>query len=202
MISNELHSEDELVRLIANGHEQAFRQLFDTYNKRLFAFAEGMLKSSADAEEVIQECFTNIWVKREDLIRVDHPGQYLYRMVRNRCIDHLRKLARERKLTDQVWANIQIADHSLEDSLRGQEYEELIEKALSLLSEQKRTIYRLSREKEYTHEQIAAILGLSRSRVNNILVETLKHIKIQLEKHSGDLSLLFWIAVWDKIFLK
>jgi RNA polymerase sigma-70 factor (ECF subfamily) len=189
-----------LLSLIAEGDERAFRALFDHYNKLLFTFAEAMLKSGADAEEVVQECFTKLWVNRKNLPGIEHPGQYLYKMVRNRCLDHLRRAARERRLADQVWANISQTDHSLEEELRSREYQELIEHALLELPAQKQLIYRLSREKEYTHEQISAITGLSRSRVNNILVETLKHIKDQLGKHSGGLAIIFWLAAWDRLF--
>lgn len=200
MTNNELHNEKELLRLIAEGNELAFRQLFYSYNRRLFTFAEGILKSSADAEEMVQESFTKLWVNRNELAGIDNPGQYLYKMVRNRCIDFLRRMSREKRLADQAWANISEADHSLEDGLRRQEYQELIDHALAQLSPQKQTVYRLSREKEYTHEQIASMTGLSKSRINNILVETLKHIKSQLDKHSGDLAILFWIAAWDNFF--
>lgn len=199
-MNSALHNETALLSLIAEGDEPAFRALFDHYNKLLFTFAEAMLKSAADAEEVVQECFTKLWVNRGDLPGVDHPGQYLYKMVRNRCLDHLRRVARERRLADQVWANISQTDNSLEEELRSREYRELIEHALQELPEQKQLIYRLSREKEYTHEQIAAITGLSRSRVNNILVETLKYIKDRLEKRSGGLAIIFWLAAWDRLF--
>lgn len=191
------HNEKELLRLVAEGNGLAFRRLFDLYNKKLFTFAEAMLKSSADAEEIVQDSFTKLWMNRDKLEGIENPGNYLYKMVRNRSLDYIRKIAREQLLINQVWANISHADHGLENELLKKESQELIEQALSQLPEQKQTIYRLSREKEYTHEQIASFTGLSKSRVNNILVETLKHIKTHLEKHSGNLALTFWICAWE-----
>jgi DNA-directed RNA polymerase specialized sigma24 family protein len=72
------HNESELLRLVAEGNELAFRQLFNLYNKRLFTFAEGMLKSAADAEEIVQEAFTKVWLSGEKLKEVEHPGNFLY----------------------------------------------------------------------------------------------------------------------------
>lgn len=187
-------SEKQLLRLIAEGNEHAFRLLFDRYNKRLFIFAEQMLKSSADAEEIIQECFTKLWVNRDHLPEIEDAGSYLYRMVRNRTLDHFRKIAREQRLIDQVWANLSRPDTSLEEELRRKEFQELIEDAVSQLPGQKQTIYRLSREKELTHDQIASITGLSKSRINNILVEALKYIRAKLEQNSGGLAVFFWIS--------
>ena len=199
MLSNTPDNEKDLIRLLAQGYEPAFRQLFDRYNKRLFTFAAAMTKSAADAEEIVQDCFTRLWINRSSLREIDQPGSYLYKMVRNRTLDHIRKISREQKLIDQVWVNISQADYSLEHLLRTREYQQLIDQALDQLPEQKQTIYRLSREKEYSHEEIAAMTGLSKSRVNNILVETLKLIKAYLERHSLHLALLFWLSAWDRL---
>ncbi|OQP64035.1 hypothetical protein A3860_21705 [Niastella vici] len=188
----------ELLILISKGNELAFRRLFDLYNKRLFIFAEEMLKSAADAEEIVQESFTKLWQNRENLTEIENPGSYLYRMVRNSTIDLMRKTARERKLKDQVWANLSQSDNSLEEELLKKESQELIKQALDQLSEQKQRVYRLSREEHLTQEEIVAATGLSKSRVNNIIVEVLKHIKASLEKHSPYLALVFWITAWEK----
>lgn len=165
----------------------------------MFTFAEEMLKSSADAEEIVQEAFTKLWLNRAHIEPVESPGNYVFAMVRNHCLDQMRKTARQQKLIDQVWANIARSDNSLTEELLKKESQELIEQALAQLSLQKQTVYRLSREQEYSHEQIASITGLSKSRVNNILVESLRHIKAHLEKHAGPLALFFWISAWNKM---
>lgn len=104
------YQENELLRKIAEGDEQAFRLLFDTYNRRLFSFAEGLLKSAADAEEVVQEIFTRVWLNRASFSQVENAGQYLYQMVRNRVIDQIRKTARDKSLQQQVWLTMTISD--------------------------------------------------------------------------------------------
>lgn len=157
-----------------------------------------MLKSAADAEEIVQESFTKLWQHRENLEEIENPGSYLYRMVRNSTIDLMRKTARERKLKNQVWANISQSDNSLEEELLKNESQELIRLAIDQLSEQKQKVYRLSREEHLSQDEIAAVTGLSKSRINNILVEVLKHIKTSLEKHSPYLALVFWITAWEK----
>lgn len=191
------NSPDTEKDLFSTGKEQAFRELFDLYSKRLFAFAFSMTKSSADAEEIIQECFLRLWVQWNQLPQIDSPEAYLYRMVRNRTLDHLRKISREKKMINQVWSNLSQPDRSLEELILTREYQQLIDQAVSQLSPQKQQVYRLSREQEHSHEEIAAITGLSKSRVNNILTETLRFIKMHLDKHSSDLGIVFWIYAFN-----
>lgn len=197
MVSKSPDTDRDLITRITASDEHAFRMLFDIYSKRLFSFALAMTKSAADAEEIIQECFTRLWIQRKSLPNIDSEEAWLYRMVRNRTLDHLRKISREQKMIHQVWSNLSQPDRSLEEFILTREYQQLIDQALNQLSPQKQQVYRLSREKEFSHEEIAALTGLSKSRVNNILTETLKFIKTYLDKHSSDLGMIFWIYAFN-----
>ena len=158
-----------------------------------------MTKSAVDAEEIVQDCFTKLWLKKESAASIDNINSYLYRMVRNRGIDYMRKTAADQRLIAQVWANLSQTDTSLEDELHKKETQQLIGQAVAQLSPQKQQVYRLSREKEMSHEEIAKLMGLSKSRIANILVEVLKHIKLHLAQQSPGLALLFWIYAWEQL---
>ena len=86
-----LESDDRLVALIRAGHDGAFEALFNRYNTRLLAFCQSMLKSRQDAEDVLQEVFANAhsaMLKDERTIKL---RPWLYRIARNRCLNHLRR---------------------------------------------------------------------------------------------------------------
>jgi len=106
-------------------------------------------------------------------------------------MDHLRKLATEAKLLDQVWLQISKVQNSTEEQLNAKESQELIHQALVQLSPQKQKIFQLSRYEGLNHEQIADHLSLSKSTVKNHIVETLRHIKIYLHQHSEALVIVF-----------
>ena len=77
--------------MIRAGQERAFEALVDRYQVRLLAFCRGMLSSSEDAEDVLQEVF----VAAHKAILADNRAinarPWLYRIARNRCLNHLRK---------------------------------------------------------------------------------------------------------------
>lgn len=171
------HSEKELLNQIARSDPNAFRRIFDLYRIRLFSFILDFTHSPADAEELVQDTFMKLWENRHHLSAVDHPGSYIYRMARNNTLNWLAKTSRNDQLRRQVWSNMQMTGNNTEDFLDVRESKQLISAALSGLSEKKQAIFRLSREEGLKHEEIAQLLGLSKSTVKNILVETLKYIK-------------------------
>lgn len=194
MTSDDLHNEHALLTRVARGDEPAFRRLFDLYRARLYAFVVQLTHSKADAEEIVQEVFMKLWEHREQLVRVEQPGKYIYTIARNKTLNHLAKAAREKKLEHQLWVNLSTSANDTDAILEAGESRRLIHEALSSLSGQKQEVFRLSREEGLSHEAIALKMGLSKSRVNNLLVEILKYIKDYLHGHSPMLAIVFYMT--------
>jgi RNA polymerase sigma factor (sigma-70 family) len=86
-----LQSDERLIALIRRGQHAAFETLFSRYQSRLLAFCRHMLGSKEDAEDVLQEVFVaafNAILADEREINV---RPWLYRIARNRSLNHLRK---------------------------------------------------------------------------------------------------------------
>ncbi|WP_187294673.1 sigma-70 family RNA polymerase sigma factor [Chitinophaga pinensis] len=172
------------------GDESAFRQLYDRHSRQVAAFIFHLTHSAVDAEDILQETFLTLWTSREQLPAIVNPASYIFIIARNKTLDHLRKIARQQKLVDHVWANISATADALDLELDARESQQLINTALSRLSEQQRTIFRLSRQDGLDHATIADKLHLSKSRVKNVQVETLRFIRQFLSQHAEFLLLL------------
>ena len=86
-----LQGDEKLVALIRRGHDGAFEALVQRYQPRLLAFCRHMLSSQEDAEDVLQEVFAAAY---NALLADDRPinaRPWLYRIARNRCLNHLRR---------------------------------------------------------------------------------------------------------------
>src|SRR6187399_1392343 len=86
-----LQSDERLIALIRRGNHSAFEALVARYQSRLLAFCRHMLSSKEDAEDVLQEVFAAAF---NALLADDRPVNvrpWLYRIARNRCLNHLRK---------------------------------------------------------------------------------------------------------------
>src|SRR5687768_809137 len=86
-----LQSDEKLIALIRRGHHGAFDALFQRYQARLLAFCRHMLGSTEDAEDVLQEVFTASFNAMLADERPINARPWLYRIARNRCLNHLRR---------------------------------------------------------------------------------------------------------------
>jgi len=188
-------TDHDLLKKLREGDEPAFRELYARHSRRVLAFACHMTHSAIDAEDILQETFLRLWTGRYELPDITHVGNYIFIIARNKTLDHLRKVSLQQKLIDQVWANISEISNDLELQLDARESKALIQQALTQLSPQKQAIFQLSRQEGLSHEEIGQQLRLSKSRVKNLLVETLKHIRHYLSQHSLLLAALFQLAV-------
>ncbi|ACU02528.1 RNA polymerase sigma factor [Pedobacter heparinus] len=181
----DLAGEQQLLQQIAMGNETAFKLIFETYRSRVFTFVVNFIHSTADAEEIVQDTFLSLWQNRDSLVKVEHPRNYIYTVVRNKTLRYLSNVARDEKMLKVVWANMQVEVNPTEEALLMRESRALIDKALSTLPAQKQQVFRMCREEGMSHEDIALEMGLSKSRIKNIMVEVLRYIKIFLNQNSA-----------------
>jgi RNA polymerase sigma factor (sigma-70 family) len=86
-----LQTDEKLIGLVRRGHHGAFEALVHRYQPRLLAFCRHMLGSQEDAEDVLQEVFAASFhaICADD--RPINARPWLYRIARNRCLNHLRR---------------------------------------------------------------------------------------------------------------
>jgi RNA polymerase sigma factor (sigma-70 family) len=86
-----LKSDEQLIALTRKGQHGAFEALVQRYQSRLLAFCRHMLGSTEDAEDVLQEVFTASFNAMLADERPINARPWLYRIARNRCLNHLRR---------------------------------------------------------------------------------------------------------------
>lgn len=91
-MDNRTYHEHDLRLLLQQGDESAMKQVFRLYYPRLHYFSSKMIKEQSDAEDIVQEALLNFWINVKDKqIVPDNIQAYLYRMVRNRCMNYLER---------------------------------------------------------------------------------------------------------------
>jgi RNA polymerase sigma factor (sigma-70 family) len=102
-----LQSDERLIALLRAGNDAAFDVLFGRYRSRLNAFCRHMLGSKEDAEDVLQDVFAAAYNAILADQREINVRPWLYRIARNRCLNHLRRPVPDGRDTmdDQIYGN-------------------------------------------------------------------------------------------------
>ncbi len=173
------HTATELFALIAQGDESAFRQVFHQYNKQLFPFVLSLVKSDADAKEVMQEVFVRLWLHREKLAQVENPGGWLNTMTANAAYDFLHNQARY-EIRLKEFQNLQAGNAQLEISQQMGETtatQDLIQEAIRQLPLRRRQVFQLIKLEGYSRKEVAEQLNISENTVRNQLGEAMNFVE-------------------------
>ena len=172
--------EKDYIVELKKGSFAAFDLIFSTYKERLYAFAVGYLKVADDAQELVQEVFVKVWENREMLDESRSFNSYLFTISKNTILNYFRKRANEQSYIDYIKQNTYLTYNKAEEEL---EYEELLKNAnnvIEQLSHRQKEIYRLSREKGLSNEEIARKLHISKKTVENQVSLAMKFLREQL----------------------
>lgn len=183
MANQNLHTDQELFRQIAEGDEHAFREIFYRYGAIIHPFILRMVKNEAVGREIVQEVFLRLWLKRETLAGIGNPSAWIYRVASNLALTHLRRRQLEARVL-QGLRDTQPADPAHE-ALLMKELETLIHRAVEGLPPQRQKIFRLSREQGMSRKEIARHLHISENTVKNQLMISLKCIQEFIKKAGG-----------------
>jgi len=163
-----LQSDERLIAMTRRGQHAAFEVLFSRYQSRLLAFCRHMLSSREDAEDVLQEVFTaafNAVLADEREINV---RPWLYRIARNRSLNHLRRACAIG--VDSM--DVHYADNGLstgERVLRRESFRQLLGDVKDL-PETQRTALLLREIDALSYEQIADAMETTVPSVKSLLV--------------------------------
>ncbi|MBV7533813.1 RNA polymerase sigma factor [Chitinophaga sp. sic0106] len=179
----------ELLVRTADGDETAFAQIHQHYWNEVYSLALAFLKSPAMAEDIIQEVFIKLWLKRTQLTEIKEFTPYLMVMVRNEIISHLRKDATRQKQLQQYMTGTLLAQELPAASIT--ETSAVISSALASLPQKQQQIFAMSRDEGLSHEAIAAQTGLSKKTVANTITIALNAIRTYLHRN----GYLYWTGI-------
>ncbi len=164
--------------------QQDLQLFFKTHYRNGVIQANRIVPDQSEAEDIVQECLIKLWDHRAKA-NATSPVGYFKKMVRNKCIDYLRK---------QKWETVELQpnqvgqlDHS---KLEQMELEAKINATIDSLPDRCREVFMLSRFEEMSYKEIAATLSISPKTVENQISKALKVLSASL---TFTLILLFFI---------
>ncbi|MBN2612732.1 MAG: sigma-70 family RNA polymerase sigma factor [Bacteroidales bacterium] len=151
----------EIIELSKAGNPKAQYQLYQLYSKAMFNISYRMMNNREEAEDMLQESFTEAFTKLDTFRYESSFGSWIKRIVINKCINELKRKKAELVLTENIPDNS--ADNEEDDfeviSLKVND----VMKAMEKLPEGYRVIFSLYLLEGYDHTEIAQIMGITES---------------------------------------
>ncbi len=158
-------TDSELIRRLREDDPRALRKLLDRYWDRLVVFAGRMSQDPGDAEDRVQETFARLWARRRALKDEGSPKALLYTMVRNGCLDELRRESRRQEVAAD--AASPPSPRTPWEDVQGAELQRAAAAAVAALPARRRDVFRLVREEGLSYQEVAEIMELAPQTVAN-----------------------------------
>jgi RNA polymerase sigma factor (sigma-70 family) len=163
-----LQGDERLIAMARSGNAGAFETIVDRYQGRLLGFCRQMLGSTEDAEDVLQEVFVNAYRAMLADEREINLRPWLYRIARNRCLNHLRKPTADAQESMDMVPAVE-ASSTAERVHNREEFRQLLSD-VSKLPETQRTALLLREMDALSYEEIAAAMETTVPSVKSLLV--------------------------------
>ncbi|MDR2921580.1 MAG: RNA polymerase sigma-70 factor [Tannerella sp.] len=174
-----MESDTDLFISVQKGDKKAFDAFFRRYYPALCAYAVRFVEFD-DAEEIIQDLMLWLWESRDNIIVGSSIGSYLFRAVRNKCINHIHKTQLHEQIHESILNYLQ-EQFEDPDFYVVEELLHKIEEVLWRLPETYREAFVLSRFEGKTYSEIAVHLGVSPKTIDYRIQQALKKLRTELK---------------------
>ncbi len=185
-------TQNELIKLVLDGNQEAFRLIVEQYKANVFRTCLGFVHSREDAEELTQDVFVNIYRNLNRFKGDSSFFTWIYRIAVNSSLNHLRRqkkqsfvqrfenifgseIREEKNVAITYWDNP-------EQLMIEKEQNNKIYKAIDSLPENQRIAFNLSKYEELPQREIASIMNISEGAVEALL----QRAKANLQKKLTD----------------
>lgn len=192
MPKGEANKNQFLLSELKKGEERAFDFIFRKYYKALCAQANAYVKDLDKSQSLVQECFIKLWENHENAENIKNLASYLSFMVRNQCIDYIRKI---KSLSEFHGNEEDISDtFNCEELFITHEFEERLVVILSSIPERSRIAFEYSRFENLTYKEIAQKMDISVKSVEALVSRALKILREELKNYLPIFILLYQIT--------
>lgn len=168
-----------------------FEDIYLSYFSKMKYFALEYVIREEDAENIVQDVFTELWEKREILSMQINLIAYLFTTVKNKCLNHLRHKTIVQKtvnlIQEEYLITLRMNLNSLEafdqNLFSDQDIEKIIARALNTLSPKCREIFVMSKIEGKKQKQIATELNISINTIETQIGIAYKKLRTELKGH-------------------
>jgi RNA polymerase sigma-70 factor (ECF subfamily) len=184
-------NELELIQLLRAGDELAFKSLVANYQDLVYNTALGVVQNSADAEDVTQEVFIQVFRSIDQFKGDARLSTWIYRITTTKALDHIRSRKRKKRfafITSLFGPNDELVHEPIDFQHPGvtldrKEQAALLFRMIDQLPDNQKVAFTLHKTEELSYQEIADVMKLSVSAVESLLFRARQNLRKLLEKY-------------------
>lgn len=195
-----------LWQLVKQGDRTAFDQVYHLYAAPVFTMVYKHIRSRADAGDITQEVFMDLWDKRADITIQSSLFNYLYSVARNRTFRYIKRNAARpesldllQELLDEQAMPLAFQETYSASAIRTMESS--VASEIDGLPVQMKKVYQLNQEAGMSVTEIAALLLISPNTVKNHLAKVRKRLRQTVSRLASVFITLFIVLLTTASFL-
>jgi RNA polymerase sigma-70 factor (ECF subfamily) len=183
-----VHEETEMISRCQRGDQEALKEIFDKYNKKVYRIAYGVVRQREEALDIVQEVFIKLFRSIKNFKGRSHFYTYLYRMTMNTAIDHARKSGKQFFASLDEEGSFEPPDElekGPEKMLLQKELEEKVKLAMNKLSAEQKAALIFRDVEGLSYQEMAEAMGCSIGTVMSRLHYGRKKMQELLKEYVG-----------------
>ncbi|MEM7764681.1 MAG: sigma-70 family RNA polymerase sigma factor [Pseudomonadota bacterium] len=173
-----------------DGDAASFDVLYDRHKDSLYRFFVRQCSATAVAKELFQDVWLRLIHSRAQYEPTAQFSTYLYRLAKNRLIDHYRKMGRRKALAELTNADISEVpgDESAQPDVRviGEQLGDRIAAGIDALPEAQRCVFLMYQESDMSIDDIASVMQVNRETIKSRLRYAIAKLRRYCQEESDD----------------
>jgi RNA polymerase sigma factor (sigma-70 family) len=178
-----LTTELELIALLRQGNEVAFKHVFETHQDRIYNTILYMIQSNEEAKDLTQEVFVDVFLSIENFKAQSKLSTWIYRIAVNKALNYQRfKKAKKRLGTVLSIFNLSLIDDAPDFVhpgilLENKELSETLYKAIYELPDKQKTAFVLRQLEDLSYTEIAEVMQTTTPSVESLLFRAKQNLQ-------------------------
>jgi RNA polymerase sigma-70 factor (family 1) len=190
--------DEQILPLLRGGDHDAFGEVYDRYQNKVFSVALRILRQELDAEEVMQEVMLKLWLSARSLNEDTNLDAYLKTITRNLSYNVLRRQTLEAKAAIARGLDWRDFSNETEEQLLLRETRKVLQDAINRLPPQQKAVYQLCRQEGLKYEEVAKQMNLSAHTVQGYMKLAIRSVRSYVALHTDVAAILVIFGLLKK----
>lgn len=173
-------TDEQIKQKILEKDPEAFNEVYNKLYRKLFLFANSLIANTEEARDIVTESFIKLWSHDNHFSNLSHIQVYLYAVIKNACIDYLRKGKMKARIENRLVKEEHITENVIEKKYQEAELVQILYDRINQLPDRMQQVFKLTYLDGFSRTEIAQMLNLSENTIRNTNAAAMKALRLTL----------------------